>query len=220
MLDDDPMIESAELRILRDALTAPIPEPPPLEAIRVRGRAHVRRRQRLFGAGVVLATGAVAATALTIALTQAPGHVPAPGPSRTSIPETIRTPSYSLVSDTSGAVRLTINPSRLFDPARLQHDLARVDIPAKVTDGSFCTSDPTPSGLSRVVSIGTGRHQTITFRRSAIPSGTKLSFARFRLSGDQLAEVALIDKRSYTCSSSVPTGVPAPGTRVGYIMVP
>jgi hypothetical protein len=42
-----------------------------------------------------------------------------------SAPRVIRTASYTLISDSTGKVKLTIDPTKLFDPAALQHDLAR-----------------------------------------------------------------------------------------------
>jgi hypothetical protein len=46
-------------------------------------------------------------------------EVPTAGSTRTSTPGTIRTASYTLVSDTTGTVKLTINPKKLFDAAAL-----------------------------------------------------------------------------------------------------
>ncbi len=226
MFDNDQMTESAELRALRDSVNAvAMPERPPLEAIMARGRAH--RRHRRSGVAGLFVAGAAAGAALTVALVGGgdTGHgtirTLTPGANRT--PGTIRTASYTLVSDTSGKVKLTINPKRLFEAARLQGDLARYGIPAKVTDGRFCTSDPEPAGLSRVVSMGIGRRQTITFDPAAIPAGTELSFGHFRLKlpGTQLAEVALIDTTSYRCTSTVPTDRSgSDGGRLGYFRIP
>ncbi len=224
MFDNDEMTETPELRELRDSLNGvSMPGRPPLEAIVARGRAH--RRHRHSGVAGLFVAGAAAGAALTVALVGggAAGHgtteTLTPGPSRT--PGTIRTPSYTLVSDTTGRVKLTINPTKLFEAARLQSDLARYGIPAKVTDGRFCTSDPEPEGLSRAVSMGTGKRQTITFDPSAIPAGTELSFGHFRLTGFQLADVALIDTGSYRCTTTPPTDWPdGTGGRLGYLRIP
>ena len=169
-----------------------------------RGRA--RRRHRLSavaGASVAAAAGTALALGLTGVL----------GPART--PGTIRTVSFTLVSNSDGTATLTINPKELLDPAALQNDLAHYGIPAKVTSGSFCSSDPAPAGFSQVVpgqpaGSGTGTPQpvvqpTITIDPSAMPAGAELSIGYFQLSsGEQQANVVLIDTSSYTCTSTPP----------------
>jgi hypothetical protein len=154
------------------------------------------------------------AAALAVGLTGAP----APGPTL----GTIRTAAYTIVGNPDGTATLTIDPNEVFDPARLQSDLAQYGIPATVTVGSFCTSDPAPAGLSQVVSYhpageATSTPQpseqaTITIDPTAMPAGTELSFGEFELSrGGELASFALIDKGSYTCSSTAPTSSPTHG---------
>jgi hypothetical protein len=97
----------------------------------------------------------------------------------------------------------------------LQNDLARYGIPAKVTAGSFCSSDPHPAGFSQVVSSHpagpytttpqSGVQPTITIDPSAMPGGAALSVGYFQLSsGEQQADVVLIDTSSYTCTSAAP----------------
>ena len=105
-----------------------------------RGRA--RRTRRLAGVAGLSVAGAAAGTALAVGLT---GVL---GPART--PGTIRTASFTLASNANGTATLTINPKELLDPAALQSDLAQDGIPAKVTSGSFCSSDPHPAGFSQV----------------------------------------------------------------------
>jgi hypothetical protein len=111
----------------------------------------------------------------------------------------------------------------LLDFAALQSDLARYDIPAKVTVGSFCSSDPMPGGFSQVVSgpssgqstarAGSGGELTMTFDGSAMPAGTELSFGNFQLSsGQQQADITLINTSSSSCTSTPPTlGPDTPG---------
>ncbi len=201
----DEISDSEVLRAASDSLSAmPVASPPDVEAIMARGRA--RRRRRLSAvAGVSVA--AAAGTALALGLT---GVL---GPART--PGTIRTAAFTLVSNSDGTATLTINPKELLDPAALQSDLARYGIPAKVTSGSFCSSDPAPAGFSQVVpgqpaGSGTGTPQsgvqpTITIDPSAMPAGAELSIGYFQLSsGEQQADVVLIDTSSYTCTSTPP----------------
>jgi hypothetical protein len=217
MSGNDQMIDGAELRELRDSLSGvAMPERPRLEAIMARGRA--RRRHRLSAVAGLSVAGAAAGTALAVGLT---GVL---GPART--PGTIRTAAFTLVSNSNGTATLTINPKELLDPAALQSDLARYGIPAKVTTGSFCSSDPAPAGFSQVVSSHpagpftatpqNGVHPTITINPAAMPAGTELSVGNFQLSsgeyaGQQQADFVLIDTSSYTCSSTPPdpNGLPA-----------
>ncbi|HUB40017.1 MAG TPA: hypothetical protein VMA72_14295 [Streptosporangiaceae bacterium] len=58
---------------------------------------------------------AAGATAPALGLTRVPSPAPAPG--------TIRTASFTLVSDDNGPATLTINPTKLLDTAVLQNDL-------------------------------------------------------------------------------------------------
>ena len=214
MSDNDLISESAELRELRDSFSViEVTERPRLEAITARGRARQSRRRS--GAARVSVLGAIAATALALTLIGA--HAPAPTLG------TFRTASFTLHKNANGTTTLAINPKELLDPAALQRDLAKDEIPALVRVGSFCTSDPAPAGFSEVVSPrpSSGVHTTqvtpvarptITFNGSAIPAGTELSFGYFQPSdGEQQANVALIDTSSYTCTSTRPTL--GPGTQ-------
>ena len=200
MSDNDQMTDSAELRALRDSLSGvATSERPRLEAITARGRP--RRRRRL--SAVAGLSVAAAGTALALGLTGVLGPARPPG--------MIRTASFTLVSNANGTATLTINPKELLDPAALQSDLTQYGIPAKVTSGSFCSSDPHPAGFSQVVSVDwpsnaspqSGVQPTITIDPSAMPAGAELSVGYFRLpSGEQQADVALIDTSSYTCTST------------------
>src|SRR5439155_26984135 len=101
MSGNDQMTDGAELRELRHSLSGvAMPERPRLEAITARGRA--RRRRRLSAVAGLSVAGAAAGTALAIGLT---GVL---GPART--PGTIRTGSFTLVSNANGTATLTINP--------------------------------------------------------------------------------------------------------------
>ena len=206
----DEMSDSEVLRAASDSLSAiPMASPPDVEAIMARGRA--RRTRRLSAVAGLSVAGAAAGTALALGLT---GVL---GPART--PGTIRTASFTLVSNANGTATLTINPKELLDPAALQSDLAQYGIPAKVTSGSFCSSDPHPAGFSQVVSVNpagpgnaspqSGVQPTITIDPSAMPAGAELSVGYFQLSsgqsaGEQQADVVLIDTSSYTCTSTPP----------------
>jgi hypothetical protein len=210
MSDNDHMTDRAELRELRDSLSGvALPGRPRLEAITARGRA--RRRHRLSAVAGLSMAGAAAGTALVLGLTGAVGPAATHG--------TIRTAAFTLASNANGTDTLTINPGELLDPAALQSAFAQYGIPAEVTTGSICTSDPAPAGFSQVVTSSpagpytatpqNGVQPTITIDPSAMPAGTELSVGDFQLtsggySGQQQADFVLIDTSSNTCSSTPP----------------
>jgi hypothetical protein len=209
----DEMSDNEVLRAASMSLSGiPMASPPDVEAMMARGRA--RRWRRL--SGVAGLSVAVAGTALALGLTGVLGA----GPARA--PGTIRTVSFTLVSNSNGTATLTINPSELLDAAALQNDLQQYGIPAMVTSGSFCSSDPAPAGFSQVVSfyppppvsgfaqLQKGVRPTVTFNPAAMPAGTELSFGDFQLSsGRQQADFVLINTSSYTCTNTPPP--PPPG---------
>jgi hypothetical protein len=224
----DAMSDNEVLRAASDSLAGmAVASPPDVAAVMARARA--RRTRRLAGVAGLSVAGAAAGTALAVGLTGVLGSAPAPG--------TIRTAAFTLVSNANGTATLTINPQELLDPAALQSDLAQYGVPAKVTSGSFCSSDPAPAGFSQVVSVNPAGPSTVTpqpvvqptltIDPSAIPAGTELSVGDFQLSsgqysGEQQADFVLIDTGSYTCSSTPPdpNGLPdgyGPGDGIGLL---
>jgi hypothetical protein len=208
MSDIDHLTDSPELRQLRDSASGlDVPGPPSLESIRARGRA--RRQQRISRAARLSVGGVVAATALAVGLTAAHNSAPTLG--------TIHTAAYTLRHNQNGTDTLTLNPVELLNPSQLQSDLAQYGIPAMVTSGSYCTSDPEPAGFSQVVSVpgpgtssdsqpGPVQRPTITIDPSAMPAGTELSVGDFQLaSGEQQANMDLINSSSNTCTTTPPT---------------
>jgi hypothetical protein len=187
------------LATARDSLTG-VQMRTPLDAIVRNGRAARRRRRRL----AVASTGAVAAVAaLAVGLTGVIGSAHRAG--------TIRTAAFTLVSHSDGTATLTISPLVLLDPGTLQSDLNQDGIPAMVTVGSFCSSDPAPAGLSQVVSSqpalpGSGpvANPVITIDAAAMPAGTELSFGSFQAADSQQTSLALVSTGSYTCTSTPP----------------
>ena len=92
---------------------------------------------------------------------------------------TIQTAAFTLVSNANGTATLTINPQVLLEPGTLQRDLAQDGIPAMVTVGSFCSSDPAPAGFLQVVSIPRsplpfGSDRDVQSRRNASRNGAEL----------------------------------------------
>ena len=137
---------------------------------------------------------------------------PAPAPARGL--GTIRTAAFTLVEHANGTATLTIKPGSILDPDTLQNDLRQYGIPAIVTTGSFCSSDPTPPGFSQVVT-GQKQPRTITINPAAMPPGTELSFGNFRVAAGPETAIQLIDTNSHTCTSTAPTAPPPGGVMVG-----
>ena len=215
-MNDDSALDTVRdsLTTAKDSLTG-VRMGTSLDTIVRRGRA-TRRRRRLIG---LAGTGMVAVTAaLSIGLSGVIGSADGRG--------TIRTAAFTLISNANGTTTLTINPQVLLDPSTLQSDLKQDGIPAMVTAGSFCSSDPPPAGFLRVVSFqpkarGSRPHQavanlTVKFNPSAMPAGTELSFGNFQLADGQQTSFALIDTGSYTCSSTAPVDAPRGGVILRY----
>ncbi|MGH3265425.1 MAG: hypothetical protein ACRDNS_25920, partial [Trebonia sp.] len=164
---------------------------------------HARSGARLR----VAVVGAVAVAAVAVGLTGVRTRAPAVG--------TIKTASFTLHKNANGTATLTINPKELLEPDALQSDLAQYRIPAKVTAGSFCSSNPPPAGFSQVVTEQPTGPQTVTpqpvvkptvtIDPSAMPSGAELSIGDFQLAdGEQQANAVLMNASSYTCTSTPP----------------
>jgi hypothetical protein len=195
-----------ELKVITDLLT----EPPPAEEAVTRGRARlttvmsapraIRRGHRRLAAGIIAATAA-AAVVLGAGLSGSFG-------SAARDTGTIRTAAFTLVEHANGTVTLTINPRVLLEPATLQSDLRQDGIPAVVTTGSFCSSDPIPVGFPQVVSVSqlVGKQLTVTISPAAMPAGTEVSFGNFQYSSNNSTDTAieLIDTNSFTCTSTLP----------------
>jgi hypothetical protein len=144
---------------------------------------------------------------------------------------TIQTAAFTLVRNANGTATLTINTNVLLEPGTLQGDLARDGIPAKVTVGSFCSSDPAPADVNQVVTtskiplsklplplLGTRPTDlpegTLTINPAEMPAGTELSFGNFRLPNGEQTVYALIDTGSYTCAGSAPATPPPAGGEI------
>jgi hypothetical protein len=168
-----------------------------------RGRT-VRARRRIPGAVSGLAVVAAAAVVLGLGLSGAFGSATAPGTG------TIRTAAFTLVEHADGTATLTINPDVLLEPGTLQSDLQQDGIPAMVTTGRFCFSDPGPAGFNQVVTGQRSSPDTMMINPAAMPAGTELSFGYFELSSGQETLDTLIDTSSYTCTSTAPVA-PPPG---------
>jgi hypothetical protein len=133
----------------------------------------------------------------------------------------IRTAAFTITRNANGTATLTINPRVLFDPSKLQSDLGKYGIPAKVTTASVCASDPAPGGFSQAVTFSPAiqgdsgsrqvRNPTVTVNPAAMPAGTELSVGVFQVSNGDDTALALIDTNSYTCTGIAPTTPPSGG---------
>jgi hypothetical protein len=169
-----------------------------------------RRRSRTHQSLGALSAAGVAGAGVALGLGLTAGSAPARAAHGTG---TIQTAAFTLVRHANGTATLTINNDVIFQPATLQADLAQDGIPAKVTAGSFCSSDPAPAGsIAQVISVSQpsgGDVRTVTITPAAISAGTELSFGNFDLANSGQTFIALINPDSYTCTS---TGtVPAAG---------
>jgi hypothetical protein len=135
---------SSELRRMADDAARQARPPAAAEIIRQGDRLR-RRSLTRRSLGALSATGvAGAGVALGLGLT---------GTASPQATGTIRTTAFTLVKNANGTATLTINANVLFQPATLQSDLEQDGIPAKVTVGSLCSSDPVPAGTLQVVSV-------------------------------------------------------------------
>ena len=198
-----------ELRRAFARAAADIPEPEQARQRLLQRNYRPGRGHRQLAAGIAVATAA-AAVVLGLGLTGAFGSAPAPARGV----GTIRTAAFTLVEHANGTATLTIKPGSILDPDTLQNDLRQNGIPAIVTTGSFCSSDPTPPGFSQVVT-GQKQPRTITINPAAMPPGTELSFGNFRVAAGPETAIQLIDTNSYTCTSTAPTAPPPGGVMVG-----
>jgi hypothetical protein len=197
---------TTELRQMADDAARQAQPPAAADIIR-QGDRRRRRSLTYQSVGALSAAGVVGAgVALGVGLTA--GSAPA---NATRATGTIQTAAFTLVRNANGTATLTINNKVIFEPATLQSDLAQDGIPAVVTVGSFCSTDPAPAGISQVLSVANGQpgaSPTVTINPAAMPAGTELSFGNFELANSGRTLIGLINKGSNTCSSTPPTDLP------------
>lgn len=205
---------TSELQQMADDAARQARPPAAAEIIR-QGDRRRRRSLTCQSLGGLSAAGVVGAgVALGLGLT---------GSASAHATGTIRTAAFTLVSNANGTATLTINNNVLFEPGTLQSDLAQDGIPAIVTVGSFCSTDPAPASVSQVVSVPktqSGEEPTVTINPRAMPAGTELSFGNFQLANGGRTILALIDTGSYTCTSTAPTPAPRGSAVFGFSRSP
>jgi len=195
----------------------------PVEQVWARSRA--RRRRRL--AGLTAATAATAGAAAVITLTvggPAPassGHSPSASPGSAS-PGSVRLAAFTVTNGPGDSTTLVLRKGALPDPGALRQALAQHGIPALVTVGSFCRTNPiAPVPFGQVVQPSTlaDGSDAIVINGQAMPSGSELSIGEF----PGTVRMSLIEEHApLSCFSTpgqpgqpvihiLPTGTPTQG---------
>ena len=147
----------------------------PVEAIL--HRAGVQRRKRRAALGATVAASGAAAAVLVAAGVGSPGHAP---PAHSGGPQLA---AFTVTSGPGGATSLTLRKGGQWqvNAAALREALAQHDIPALVTVGKSCDSNPEPAGLDQVITSNkqTGGNVDLTFNPKALPPGAELSIGLF-----------------------------------------
>lgn len=163
-----PISDNEVLRALGDSVSGmPTAQPPPVEMIKARGRAHRRRKliSGVAGGLAVVAGAAVAVTALVPASHQ-PSH-----------PVHAQLTAWTVVKQADGNIYLTLRQFR--DPAGLQATLRADGVPASVTLASqpnpACHGYPFSQSqgdlLAEVVALPQGRPVVAIINPSVLPGG-------------------------------------------------
>jgi hypothetical protein len=145
----------------------------PVEQIYARGRRH-RNRRRLTTAIAAGAATAVAAGTAAIAVAPA-SHPPKPANAQLT--------AFSISTGPGGTSALTLRKGERYrlDPVALRQALAQHGIPALVTVGKACDSNPEPAGLDQIVMPR--RHPdgsvTLTINPGEMPPSSELSIGYF-----------------------------------------
>ena len=179
------------------------------------------RRARYALAGVA----AAAAVAIAVLGIETGGGPLGPGSTRSGGPAAhprgevhLHLAAFSVDTTPDGTVTITLTQGQVFDPATMEHALARAGVAAVVTIGSVCTVPGTNSdGLNAVISRFPGRngHSVTVITPAAIPAGEELSFGYFAVPDGGGLHVSLIPEHTkLTCSATPP--VPSnPGSGPG-----
>jgi hypothetical protein len=202
----------------------------PVEQVWARSRA--RRRRRLTG--LTAATAATAGAAAVIALAAggtalAParsGHSPSASPGSASpesaSPGSVRLAAFTVTNGPGDSTTLVLRKDTPLDPSALRQALAQHGIPALVTVGSFCRTNPlAPVPFGQVVQPTTlaDGSDAIVINGQAMPPGTELSIGSF----PQTVRMVLIEQGApLSCFSTpgqpgqpaihiLPTGAPTQG---------
>jgi hypothetical protein len=170
----------------------------PVETIEQRGRAR-RRNRGLLGATASGGLAAVAALALVLP-TASDGSGTAPAgnaPGAVGSAPALEPAAFTLVKQTDGSVKLTLDSKKLLNPAALEKALAGADIPAVVKAGALCTpkGEELPEtkkvfGLQRATTAD-GSRIDVVLRPASMPKGSIVYFSVFAVhKGDDYNKIA------------------------------
>lgn len=139
-------------------------------------RAAVQRRKRRAALGASVAASAAAAV-LVAAGVGSPGHAP---PAHSSGPQLA---TFTVTGGPGGATSLTLRKGGQWqvNAAALREALAEHAIPALVTVGKSCDTNPEPLGLDQVITSNTQTdgNVDVIFNPKALPPGAELSIGLF-----------------------------------------
>ena len=170
----------------------------PVENVLARSRA--RRRRRLLRLTAAAAATAGAATVMTLALGgPAPARSGTPPPAS---PSSVRLAAFSVTSGPGESTTLILHRDAPLDPSALRAALARHDIPALVTVGTFCRSTPAaPAGIGQVVRPSTlaDGSNVVVIDGSAMQPRTRLSIGYFPM---QVRMTVIEDGAPLSCGTA------------------
>jgi hypothetical protein len=207
----------------------------PVEEVWARSRSRARRRQKLGALTAATAATAGAAAVITLAAggaAPAPassGHAPSASPGSagpgsagpgSASPGSVRLAAFTVTNGPGDSTTLILRRDGALDPSALRQALAQHGIPAMVTVGSFCRTNPlAPVPFGQVVQPTTlaDGSDAIVINGQAMPSGAELSIAIF----PQTVRMVLIEQGAPLSCFSTPgqpgqpaihiTGTPTPG---------
>jgi hypothetical protein len=218
--------EISDHEVLRAAARSwsilPAAAPPDVRTVMARGTA--RRNHQLAGLGVAVAA---AATTTVLGLAGVLGGAATSAGGNGDSTGTVHTAAFTLSEKANGTAELRLNREETFNPGALQRALARDGIPALVTSGRYCSSDPalpSPHHLG-VLSLlapngiplgppGPGSEQSVppgsvtVINPAKLPAGTKLFFDFTRTDHSESLTGGLLSTNSYTCVKGAPPGGP------------
>ena len=157
----------------------------PVEQVWARSRSRARRRQKLAALTAATAATAGAAVAMTLTLgAPAParsGHPALGAPAPTASRGSVRLAAFTVTNGPGDSTTLILRRDAPLDPSALRQALAQHGIPALVTVGSFCRSNPGAAGLDQAAQPSTlaDGSDVIVINGQAMPSGTELSIGIF-----------------------------------------
>jgi hypothetical protein len=161
------------------------------------------------GAAVAVAIGAAVASNLP---SGAPGRIGA-GPVHVHLAE------FSVDTNPSGTVTVTLSQAQILDPNALRQALAQAGVPARITIDSFCYNPvPDRSALFQAVTMnkpGPGEASEVVITPSKLPAGSTLAIGYAMTGALGKAHFELLTAGvPVTCTSSPPPvskePVPAP----------